>query len=186
MKLKQLILLTFIAVFTTSSFAQTTGKNIDGVVMLPSRNAFDNLSANPNFSVFVTLVKSAGLTGTLNGQSAVTVFAPNNKAFAKLPLGLLDTLVKPENRAQLVTLINNHLLAGKINSAGIAQQIKRSSGSARFTTLAGTSLIAIIDGNRNINITDGKGNKSIVSRFNAEQKNGILHAITEVLIPAVL
>lgn len=184
--LKISLVLSISLAIVVKGHAQSIGKNIDGVIMQPSTTAFNNLSANPNFSIFVNAVNTAALSGTLSGQSPITILAPDNKAFAKLPIGLLDTLFNPENRAKLTTLINGHLLAGKITSADIVQRIKNGNGSARLTTMAGTSLTAVIDTNRNIVLTDGAGGQSIISRFNAQQSNGMLHTVTAVLMPIIL
>ncbi|RVU00621.1 fasciclin domain-containing protein [Mucilaginibacter limnophilus] len=186
MSLKVIFGIILFAAWLSTGYAQSAGKSIDGVVMQPTKTAFDNLSANPNFSVFINAINTAGLSGTLSSQTPVTVLAANNKAFAKLPVGLLDTLFKPENKTKLAILVNGHLLAGKITSADIAQRIKNGNGSARLITLAGTSLTAVIDTNRNIVLTDGSGNQSVISRFNAVQSNGIVHTVTSVLMPAVL
>ena len=164
------------------SYAQDNvkAKNIDGTIILPSKTITDNLSTAPNFSAFYTLLKTSGLANTL-GVTPVTVLAPSNKAFAKLPPGQLDTLVKPGNSTALTAFINNHILPGKVTSATIAQQIKLNKGTATLTTAAGNKLTAKIDVNRNIVLTGINGNQSVISRFDAVVKNGVMHVVTEVL-----
>jgi len=167
------------------SSANKPGKvrNIDGALMSPSKTILENVSASSNFSTLTTIIKTADSTNTFSGNNPVTIFAPGNKAFEKLPSGQLDTLLLPAHKAQLTTLLNYHAVAGKITSKDILRQIKAGNGQATFTTLSGGILTARINENRNIVLADGNGGQSVVSRFDIQQSNGILHVVTQVLMP---
>ncbi|MEO6149070.1 MAG: fasciclin domain-containing protein [Mucilaginibacter sp.] len=185
LKGKFIILSILLSCTLLHGYAQDTvkAKNIDGSLILPAKSVLDNLASAPNFSAFYRLIKVSGVFNNV-GTSPVTILAPANKAFAKLPPGQLDTLIKPENSAALTAFVNNHLLAGKITSANIAQQIKLNNGTATLTTLAGNKLTAKIDANRNILLTDINGNQSVISRFDIAVQNGLMHVVTGVLTPA--
>ncbi|GAA4333569.1 fasciclin domain-containing protein [Mucilaginibacter gynuensis] len=159
-------------------------KTIDGDNMPATKSIYDNLATAKNFTVLLNAIQKAGLSTQFTGTTPVTILAPNNKAFAALPAGTIDTLLKPEHKIELARLINNHILAGKITSADIARQIKMNNGQAVFTTLAGSKLTAKIDANRNIALTDENGSQSVVSRFDVQQLNGVLHTVTALLIPS--
>jgi uncharacterized surface protein with fasciclin (FAS1) repeats len=190
--MNKLLLFLFIALNSSSVFAQKAdslitkpakARNIDGALMSPSKTILENVSASANFSTLATVIKTADSTNTFNGNNPVTIFAPGNKAFEKLPSGQLDTLLLPAHKAQLTILLNYHAITGKITSKDILRQIKAGNGQATFTTLSGGTLIARINENRNIILTDESGGQSIVSRFDIQQSNGIIHLVTQVLMP---
>ena len=167
----------------TDSAASKPGKtrNVDGAMMSPSKTIVENISASPNFSVLRSII-DADTTNTFNGNP-ITVFAPDNKAFSKLPAGTVDTLLLPTHKSDLLNLIKYHAIAGKITSSDINRQIKAGNGQATFTTLSGRTLTARINENRNIVLTDQNGGQSVISRLDVQQSNGILYVITQVLLP---
>ncbi|MDB5023350.1 MAG: Cell surface lipoprotein precursor [Mucilaginibacter sp.] len=189
---RPILLVLFILLGGSSIFAQKVDssvnklgvtKNGNGALMSPSNNIMDNLSSSPEFSVLVNAIKTAGLTDTFNGNNAITIFAPTNKAFEKLESGKLDTLLLPVHQGELTNLLQYHAIAGRITSKDIERQIKAGNGQAIFTTLSGGVLKARINENRNIALTDENGDQGVISKFGIPQSNGILHIISSVLTP---
>jgi uncharacterized surface protein with fasciclin (FAS1) repeats len=127
-------------------------------------------------------VKAAGLVDTLEGAGPFTVFAPTNEAFAKLPAGTVDTLLKPENKDQLVKILTYHVVAGKVTSKDLLKMIKAGHGKAELKTVAGGTLTATAKGGM-IMLTDEKGGMATVTIADVYQSNGIIHVIDGVLLP---
>jgi uncharacterized surface protein with fasciclin (FAS1) repeats len=185
------LLLFLLIVFNSSlAFAQKTdsaaskpgkARNVDGSMMNPMKTVQENISASSNFSALTSIIL-ADTTNTFNGNP-ITVFAPDNKAFNKLPAGTVDTLLLPAHKADLLMLIKYHVIGGKITSKDIERQIKNGNGQASFTTLSGRTLTAKINENRNIVLTDENGGQSVLSRLDIPQSNGILYVVTQVLLP---
>lgn len=142
-----------------------------------------NIKSSKDFTTLFKALDTAELTETFRSKGPLTIFAPDNGAFDKLPKGKLDSLFNPQNKLNLTNLLTYHALAGKISSKDIEKQIKAGNGQATFVTLAGSKLTARINENRNIVLTDESGGQSIVSIFDVEQSNGMLHVINAVLIP---
>lgn len=138
--------------------------------------------ANAAFSTLVTAVKAADLVGPLSGPGPLTVFAPSNAAFAKLPAGTVDNLVKPANKAKLTGVLTYHVVAGAMTSADLASQIEAGGGTAKLTTMNGATLTATMDGNAVV-LTDAKGGKSRVTVADVRAANGIIHAVDAVAMP---
>ena len=188
--MNKLLLSLLIAFNSTIAFAQKTdsaaskpgkARNVDGSMMNPSKSIQENISASPNFSTLTTIML-ADTTNTFS-SNPITVFAPDNKAFSKLPTGTVDTLLLPTHKSDLLILIKYHAIAGKVTSMDIERQIKAGNGQATFTTLSGRTLTAKINENRNIVLTDENGGQSVVSRLDVQQSNGILFVVTQVLLP---
>lgn len=158
-------------------------KIIDGTSMMPANDIIGNIARSKELSLFFKAIQAAGLNETFKSTGPITVFAPDDEAFKKLPPGKLDTLLKPEHKFDLIAILTYHAIAGKITSKNIAQQISSNNGLATFTTLAGSKLTAKLDANRNIVLIDENGGQSIISRFDLEQSNGLIHIINSVLIP---
>ena len=127
-------------------------------------------------------VKAAGLVETLQGAGPFTVFAPTNEAFAKLPAGTVDTLLKPENKATLTKVLTYHVVAGKWSAADLKKQIKAGNGTAELTTVEGGKLWATEEGNQ-IMLKDEKGGVASVTIPNVFQSNGVIHVVDTVLMP---
>lgn len=157
-------------------------KNIDGTLMSPVKDIIENISSAPGFTLLANAIKAAGLTDTFKG-GPITVFAPVNKAFEKLAPGKLDTLLLPAHNAELVSLLKYHTISGRILSKDIEKQIKAGNGQATFTTLSGGILTAHINANKNIVLIDEMGGESVISQFDIQQSNGVLHTVTGILIP---
>jgi uncharacterized surface protein with fasciclin (FAS1) repeats len=188
MKMKYLTLsITAILLFVTidRSMAQNTAtsKSVEGSVMVATKDIVNNLSGAPAFSVFAALLNKGSLPAK---NTPITIFAPSNKAFAKLQPGLADSLLKAQRPDSLLSLVNTHIIAGKVTSTDIARQIKLGNGQATFTTLSGERLTATLDANRNIVLTDALGKRAVVARFDIPASNGIIHTVTAVLGPVAV
>lgn len=142
----------------------------------------DVAAGNAAFSTLVAAVKAADLVAALSSAGPFTVFAPTNDAFAKLPAGTVDTLVKPENKAALTGILTYHAVAGKVTAAQLVAQIQAGGGKAVLTTLAGGTLTAALEGSAVV-LTDAKGSKSRVVIADVAASNGVIHAIDTVVLP---
>ncbi len=165
----------------TISHAHNHGHSHHGMAA-PKTNIVEAAVATPDLSTLVTAVKAAGLVDTLASPGPFTVFAPTNAAFGKLPAGTVETLVKPENKGTLTTVLTYHVVAGTFDSKAIAAAIKSGNGKATLTTVQGQKLTASMYGDKLI-VTDAKGGKSTVALADLRQKNGVVHVIDSVLMP---
>jgi uncharacterized surface protein with fasciclin (FAS1) repeats len=150
--------------------------------MYATKNIVENAANSKDHTTLVAAVKAADLVGTLSGPGPFTVFAPTNKAFAKLPAGTVDTLLKPENKAQLAGILTYHVVPGTITAQDIVSKIKTSGGTATYTTVQGEPLTLKGKGNR-FTVTDAKGNVAKITIANVMQSNGVIHVIDTVLMP---
>lgn len=148
-----------------------------------SKTIVENASALPDLSTLVAAVKAAGLVDTLNSAGPFTVFAPTNSAFSALPAGTVDTLLKPENKAQLTGVLTYHVVSGKVMAADLIRQIKAGGGKAMLTTVQGAQLTASLAGDKVI-VTDAAGGSATVSTADVKQSNGVVHVIDKVLLPS--
>jgi uncharacterized surface protein with fasciclin (FAS1) repeats len=155
---------------------------VGGAAMYPTKNIVENAVNSKDHTTLVAAVKAAGLVETLQGPGPFTVFAPTNEAFDKLPAGTVDTLLKPENLAQLKKILTYHVVAGKLTSKDIAKQIKAGGGKAMLTTVEGGTLTAMMQGGKLV-LTDEKGGTSTVTIANVIQSNGVIHVVDTVLMP---
>lgn len=139
-------------------------------------------AANENFSTLVAAVKAADLVGTLNSEGPFTVFAPTNEAFAKLPEGTVESLLKAENKATLSSILTYHVVAGKFLAADVVKAIKDNDGKFEITTVNGEKLTAhIMDGK--VMLKDAKGNNSTIILTDVAASNGVIHALDTVVMP---
>jgi uncharacterized surface protein with fasciclin (FAS1) repeats len=183
---------TFLATAMAAAFALTltataqmdkTDPMVGGAPMYANKTVVANASTAPNLTTLVAAVKAAGLVETLSGPGPFTVFAPTNDAFAKLPAGTVDTLVKPENKATLVKILTYHVVAGTITSKQLKHMIKKGGGTATLTTLEGGMLKASFGPGKTIMLTDEKGGTSTITTADVYQSNGVAHIIDTVLMP---
>src|SRR6266498_897020 len=135
---------------------------VGGAAMLRSRDIIDNTVNSADHTTLVAAVKAAGLVDTLNSKGPFTVFAPTNAAFAQLPAGTVDMLLKPENKAMLTKVLTYHVLAGRYDSKALAKLIKKGNGQARLKTVSGGTFTAMMDGS-NIVLRDEKGGTATVT-----------------------
>lgn len=164
------------------TIAETAPVTVGGAAMLPSKTIVENASAASDLTTLVTAVKAAGLVETLSGAGPFTVFAPTNDAFAKLPAGTVEGLVKPAAKADLTKILTYHVVPGKMSAADLAAAITADGGKAELTTVQGAKLTATASGGK-ITLTDAKGGKSTVSQADVNQSNGVVHVIDTVLMP---
>ncbi|PTQ64378.1 putative surface protein with fasciclin (FAS1) repeats [Sphingomonas sp. PP-CE-3G-477] len=155
---------------------------VGGVPMMATRTIVDNASAAPNLSTLVAAVKAAGLVGTLSGPGPFTVFAPTNDAFGRLAPGMVDTLLKPENKASLTKVLTYHVVPGVITADDLRQRITAGGGTATLTTVEGDPITATLVG-AVIALTDVNGNKSYVETADVRQSNGVVHVVNGVIVP---
>lgn len=159
-----------------------TSVMVGGAPMYPTKNIIENAVNSKDHTTLVAAVKAAGLVETLSSAGPFTVFAPTDKAFGKLPAGTVETLVKPENKGTLTTILTYHVVAGKVSAADLIKMIKDGNGSTSFKTVQGGMLTAKLKG-KNVQITDEKGGSAIVTIADVNQSNGVIHVIDSVLMP---
>ncbi|MEO8069932.1 MAG: fasciclin domain-containing protein [Acidobacteriota bacterium] len=170
------------AVTSTFVSAQMAGtKMVGGAEMFPAKNIVENAMNSKDHTTLVAAVKAAGLVDTLSSAGPFTVFAPTNEAFAKLPKGTVDTLLKPENKAMLGKVLTYHVVAGKWDSMAIAKMITDGGGKAEITTVAGGKLWASMKG-KDLMLTDEKGGMAKVTIADVYQSNGVIHVIDTVVM----
>ena len=155
---------------------------VGGAARYPSKNIIENAVNSADHTTLVAAVKAAGLVDTLSGPGPFTVFAPTNDAFAKLPAGTVDTLLKPENKATLQSVLTYHVVPGRLSAADLVAKIRAGGGRARLTTAQGGTLTASMMGDR-IMLTDAKGGMAHVTQGNVFQSNGVIHVTDAVSIP---
>ena len=139
-------------------------------------------AGNKDFSTLVAAVKAADLVETLNSEGPFTVFAPTNAAFDKLPKGIVEGLLKPESKDQLIAVLTYHVVAGEFNAAAVVDAIKKNKGKFVIKTVQGGTLTASLKG-KNVILTDVAGNTSTVVIADVKASNGIIHAIDSVVLP---
>ena len=182
MKTRKFLAVAILALgFGFTAFAQKTVM-VGGAAMYPNKNIIENAVNSKDHTTLVAAVKAAGLVETLEGKGPFTVFAPTNAAFDKLPKGTVETLLKPENKKQLQTILTYHVVAGKWNASDIAKAIKDGKGKATIKTVSGGTLTAWMKG-KDLYISDESGNKAKVTIADVNQSNGVIHVIDTVLLP---
>lgn len=142
-------------VASTSMAAIAKDVMVGGAPMLPTKDIIDNAVNSKDHTTLVAAVKAAGLVETLKGPGPFTVFAPTNAAFAALPAGTVDNLLKPENKGTLTTVLTYHVVAGKWDAAAISKMIKDGGGMASIKTVSGGTLVAKAQGGK-VTLTDEK------------------------------
>ena len=168
MKSIKIAALFFAAAFlSTNTMAQT------------KKDIVDVAAGSKAHTTLVAAVKAADLVTTLKSKGPFTVFAPTNDAFAKLPAGTVDNLLKPENKATLVSILTYHVVAGKLDAKAVLAAIKKGGGKAVLTTVQGGKLTATVV-NGKVVLTDEKGGKATVTATNLESSNGVIHVIDAV------
>ncbi|WP_026753153.1 fasciclin domain-containing protein [Sediminibacter sp. Hel_I_10] len=157
-------------------------KVVGGAKMYPTRTIVENAVESKDHTTLVAAVKAADLVETLSSEGPFTVFAPTNKAFEALPEGTVETLLKPENKEQLQTILTYHVVAGKYNAADIAKLIEKNNGKAELATVSGGTLVATAKDGK-VFITDENGNSSQVTIADVNQSNGVIHVVDAVVLP---
>jgi uncharacterized surface protein with fasciclin (FAS1) repeats len=167
--------------FAGPSFAETT-VTVGGAPMYPSKNIVQNAVNSKDHTTLVAAVKAAGLVPTLESKGPFTVFAPTNEAFAKLPAGTVDTLLKPENKKTLTNVLTYHVVPGRLTAKDLMAKVEAGHGKAMLKTVEGADLtFEMKDGK--LWIVDAKGDTAQVTIRNVMQSNGVIHVIDTVLLP---
>ena len=180
--MKKIFIIAF-ACISLNSFAQEKTVTVGGAAMYPSKNIVENAVNSKDHTTLVAAVQAAGLVDALKSAGPFTVFAPTNDAFAMLPAGTVDNLLKPENKAALQGVLKYHVVSGKWDAASLVKMIQENNGKATVTTLAGGKLTASIDDKGSVWIWDENGGKAMVTVANVNQSNGVIHVVDHVLLP---
>ncbi len=167
---------------SNTSMTQSSNKDgvtVGGALMVKDKDIVDNAANAKNVSTLVAAVKAAGLVDTLKGEGPFTVFGPNNDAFAKLPAGTVDTLLKPENKDQLVKILTYHVVGGTYTSADL--RVMASKGET-LTSVEGEVLTPVVKDNA-LYIKDAMGGESKIETSDVISSNGVTHVVDSVLMP---
>jgi uncharacterized surface protein with fasciclin (FAS1) repeats len=167
--------------FVAPAFAEMT-KMVGGAPMYPSKNIIENAVNSKDHTTLVAAVKAAGLVDTLEGAGPFTVFAPTNEAFARLPAGTVETLLKPENHDKLTSILTYHVVPGRLTEAEIDAMIRDGGGKAMLKTVEGETL-TFQRAQGHLWVIDAKGDKAEVTIPNVMQSNGVIQVINKVLLP---
>lgn len=167
--MKKLSLLFFALTLSFVSFGQ-------------SKDIVDIASGSADHTTLVAAVVAADLAATLKSAGPFTVFAPTNAAFAKLPAGTVETLLKPENKAQLAKILTYHVVSGNLDAAAVVAAITGGKGSVVLTTVSGGKLTASLVGGK-VKLVDEGGNAAYVVTADLKGSNGVIHVIDGVVLP---
>ncbi|NSZ65544.1 fasciclin domain-containing protein [Agrobacterium tumefaciens] len=178
--IRTLALATAISTLASGAFAENP--KVGGAAMYENKNIIENAVNSKDHTTLVAAVKAAGLVETLQGKGPFTVFAPTDEAFAKLPKGTVETLLKPENKAQLTKILTCHVVAADAMSSAIEKMIKDDKGTHDVKTVGGCILKAK-ESMGKITLTDEAGGVAHVTIADVKQSNGVIHVIDKVLLP---
>ena len=177
------IRLAALALLGSTTFALAENPMVGGAAMYEDKTIVENAVNSADHTTLVAAVKAAGLVDTLNGDGPFTVFAPTNDAFAKLPAGTVETLLKPENKDQLTKILTCHVVGAKALAADVTKMVADDGGMHTIKTVGGCEFTAMVEGEM-VKIKDGQGNVATVTIADVLQKNGVIHVIATVLLPA--
>lgn len=155
---------------------------VGGAAMYDTKNIVENAVNSKDHTTLVAAVQAAGLVDTLASPGPLTVFAPTNAAFGKLPAGTVDTLLKPENKGMLTAVLTYHVVPGTLTAADLATQAKANGGKAVLTTVQGAKL-TVWGKDGKWYVTDAKGGKAQITIADVKQSNGVIHVVDSVLLP---
>jgi len=181
-KFNRLVTATLAIALSVGAVSAIADVMVGGAPMLPTKDIIDNAVNSKDHTTLVAAVKAAGLVETLKGPGPFTVFAPTNAAFAALPAGTVDTLLKPENKGTLTTVLTYHVVPGKWDAASLVKQIMDDNGMSKLKTASGGTLTAKASGGK-VMITDEKGGTATVTIADVYQSNGVIHVVDKVLLP---
>lgn len=181
---------TFTKALVASCFALATAggvlaqdnPKVGGAAMFANKTIVENAVNSADHTTLVAAVKAAGLVETLQGAGPFTVFAPTNEAFAALPAGTVDTLLKPENKGMLVKILTCHVVGAKAMAADVQKMVMDGGGKHVIETLGGCKITAEAK-NGMVTLTDENGGVAHVTIADVVQSNGVIHVIDKVLLP---
>ena len=185
--MRTLTLAAFAATLAATAALATPVSNVvtvGGMPMYPTKTIVANAVNSADHTTLVAAVKAAGLVDALSGKGPFTVFAPTNEAFGDLPAGTVDTLVKPESKAMLTSILTYHVVPGDYSTARLRMMIMAGHGKASLKTLQGGMLHLMMNGASNITVTDEKGGMADITVADVKQSNGMIQVIDKVLSPA--
>ena len=182
MKSRHMLAICTLLLAAVSFAAAQHNPMVGGAAMYPTKDIIDNAVNSADHTTLVAAVKAAGLVDTLKGPGPFTVFAPTNEAFAKLPAGTVDMVLKPENHDTLVKILTYHVVAGKLSTGDIKKMIKEGNGKAELKTVSGGTLVAMEHGGK-IMLQDEKGGVATITIANVYQSNGVIQVVDTVLMP---
>lgn len=175
-----------LALLASSSIALAASNGnpmVGGAAMFADKTIVENAVNSADHTTLVAAVQAAGLVDTLNSDGPFTVFAPTNDAFAKLPAGTVEDLLKPESKDALTKILTCHVVGAQALAADVVKMIADGSGTATIDTVGGCKLEASLDGDM-VKIKDEAGGMATVTIADVMQKNGVIHVIDAVLLPA--
>lgn len=171
-----------LAATLASAVAHAKDVMVGGAAMSDGKTIAENAPNAKNLTTLVTALKAAGLTDTLNGAGPFTVFAPTNEAFAALPKGTVENLLKPENKESLKEVLLYHVVPTNATASAAMKMVKDNAGSHVAKTAEGGSLTLKTSGDK-LTVTDASGGTATVTQADVIQKNGVVHVIDKVLMP---
>ena len=184
MNRKFAIVFAIVAIGVTSAVAGMKNPVVGGKEMYPTKNIIENAVNSADHTTSGSRSESRRIGGNAGKAPApFTVFAPTNEAFAKLPAGTVDTLLKPENKAVLAKVLTYHVVSGRWSASDLKKQIKAGNGTAELTTVEGGKLWASLHDGTHILLKDEKGGTALVTIPNVFQSNGVIHVIDTVVMP---
>ena len=169
-------------VATGPAFSAEMTKMVGGAAMYPSKNIVQNAVNSKDHTTLVAAVKAAGLVPTLESAGPFTVFAPTNEAFAKLPAGTVDTLLKPENKDKLKSVLTYHVVPGRLTTKDLRDKVKAGNGKAELKTVEGAPL-TVEEKDGKLWLKDAKGDTAMITIGNVMQSNGVIQVINTVMLP---
>jgi len=175
--------LSFGAVIAAAPVMAAMTVMVGGAPMYPTKNIVENAVNSKDHTTLVAAVKAAGLVDTLASAGPFTVFAPTNEAFAKLPAGTVDTLLKPENKDKLTAVLTYHVVPGHLTAKDLAGMVDDGRGKAMLKTVQGEDLTVQRRGRSHLTVTDAKGDVAQITIADVLQSNGVIHVVNKVLIP---
>ena len=181
MKIRSLMLGTGVALLLAAP-ALAADPMVGGAEMYANKNIVQNAMNSKDHTTLVAAVRAGGLVDTLEGKGPFTVFAPTNEAFAALPAGTVDNLLKPENKKQLDKILTYHVVPGRLDTEALDRDIKKGDGKAKLKTVQGDELTVSGSG-KDLMVTDDKGNTAKVTIADVYQSNGVIQVIDKVLMP---
>ncbi len=167
--MKKLFVFLFALAISTSAFSQ-------------KKDVVDIAIGSSDHTTLVAAVKAADLVTVLKGEGPFTVFAPTNAAFDKLPAGTVESLLKPENKAQLAKILTYHVVSGNLDASAVVAAVKKGMGKVELTTVSGDKLVVSMDKGK-VMLTDESGNTAYVTTTDLKGSNGVIHVIDGVVLP---
>lgn len=182
MKLRTISALSVLVLAIAPAMQAQKDPMVGGAAMYPTKNIVENAVNSADHTTLVAAVKAAGLVDTLEGPGPFTVFAPTNEAFAKLPAGTVDTLLKPENKDALTKVLTYHVVAGKMSTHDLKKSVEAGNGKAELKTVSGGRLW-VMEKNGHLMLQDEKGGMATITIANVSQSNGMIQVVNSVLLP---